>query len=243
MKNIKIEFCADHAQYLRPMLIPGFQSPFIGVGCDEADAYQDAADQLCMSLDEKVNLPKRKGSKKRGFSYYFGRETARQIAKSEENELWVYCLIYLPELPAPEPIPSRFFDYSKEVKLPNWNSRICGTSSIHSVSDCRQYVRRVFGNISPKEHVQRRDNAMDKARFNKYLYLETLEAACQQTFGLPASEVQYKVSGIVRDEFNDTSKNELRRLNREMWDWYQIAHLHNNCLFIKTGEIQIPALF
>lgn len=243
MKNVKIEFCADHAQYFRPMLKDGFERPFIGMGCSESEAYQDAANQVCMSLDGEINLPKRKGRKRRGFAYYFGKEAAREIAKNEENELWVYCLIYLPELPAPEPIPARFLDYSQRVKLSKYNSSVSGLSHLHSVSDCRQYVQRAFGYVSPAEHVQRRNNAMNKARFNKCLYLETLETACQQTFGLPASQVQYKISGIVRDEFTETAKNELRRLNREMWDWHAIAHLHNNCLFMKTGKIEVPAMF
>ena len=90
-----IEFCGDHEQYFRPQLKYGY-SLVLGVGCDEAEAYQDAANTVYCA-DNPPKLPKRYGNKKRGLSYYFGREVARQIRQSEENNLWVYCLIYLPE--------------------------------------------------------------------------------------------------------------------------------------------------
>ena len=91
-----IGFCGDHAQYFRPTLRAGYCPPIIGVGYNEAEAYQDAANTTDCA-ENPPKLPKRYGSKKRGLSYYFGREVARQIRKSEENDLWVYCLIYLPE--------------------------------------------------------------------------------------------------------------------------------------------------
>ena len=96
-KTVKhlIEFCGEHEQYIRPQLKDGYSLVF-GVGYDEAEAYQNAADTASYA-DNPPKLPKRYGNKKRGLSYYFGRETARQIRKSDENSLWVYCLIYIPE--------------------------------------------------------------------------------------------------------------------------------------------------
>lgn len=68
--NAKIEFCADHCQYIpgRPSL-DGFEGPYIGAGANEAEAYQDALDQAYMALEESEipPLPKRAGSKKRGY--------------------------------------------------------------------------------------------------------------------------------------------------------------------------------
>jgi len=100
-KVIEIEFCADHGQYFpgRPSK-SGYLYPVIGAGDNEADAYKDAADQCYCLFDNLPDnaLPKRKGNAKRGLNYYFGKGTTAEIRKERgDSELYVYCIIYIPE--------------------------------------------------------------------------------------------------------------------------------------------------
>lgn len=106
--NCKIEFTADNSQYFagRPSR-EGFEGPFIGVGDNEADAFQDAADMACAAFDFPENLiPKRAGSKRRGFAHYFGRETAAECRKFPDHDLQIICVLYVPKI-APILSPSK----------------------------------------------------------------------------------------------------------------------------------------
>ncbi len=94
-----IEFTADHAQYFpgRPSR-EGFYGPFIGAGENEAEAYQEAADFASQTdtPDKYVDaLPKRRGNASRGIAHYFGREAAAENRKGYDNDLFIYCIIYI----------------------------------------------------------------------------------------------------------------------------------------------------
>jgi hypothetical protein len=97
-----IEFTADHCQYFvgRPSR-DGHFGPFIGPGSDEAEAYSDAIAQAFENPESEhvaQILPKRAGNAKRGLNYWFGKGTAREIAKNGGDfDLYVYCIIYLPK--------------------------------------------------------------------------------------------------------------------------------------------------
>ena len=96
----QIEFTADNAQCFtgRPSK-EGFEGPFIGVGMDESQAFQDAADMAFCAFDFPENLiPKRAGSKRRGMAAYFGRETAAGCRKYPDNDLYIYCILYVPKI-------------------------------------------------------------------------------------------------------------------------------------------------
>lgn len=99
----QIEFLGDNSKYFtgRPSR-EGFEGPFIGVGDNEADAFQDAADMAYTAFYFPENLiPKRAGNKRRGFAHYFGRETAAECRKFPDHDLQIICVLYVPK---PEPL-------------------------------------------------------------------------------------------------------------------------------------------
>jgi len=94
-----INFVGDNCQYIQHFTRDGYFGPFVGAGSDEADAYRDAVEHAfgCDTRQAAI-LPKRFGSKRRGMAHYFGRETAREHAKFEGSDLYIYCIIYLPKI-------------------------------------------------------------------------------------------------------------------------------------------------
>lgn len=87
-----IEFCGNNSQYLRPLLVNGV-APIIGVGENEAEAYQDALNTI---EDESGDLlPETYGNPAHDMAHYFGEDVAKEHAECDDSGLHVFCLIYI----------------------------------------------------------------------------------------------------------------------------------------------------
>lgn len=96
----QIEFTADNSQYFTGRRSrDGFHGPFIGVGENEAEAYEDAASMAYGALDMGGwELPKKRGNGRKGLAHYFGRETAAECRKYPDHDLQIICIVYVPKI-------------------------------------------------------------------------------------------------------------------------------------------------
>ena len=107
-------------------------------------------------------------------------------------------------------------------------------------SDYKQAVKKLFPNMEYAKHKELAESFARIYKDDKSEYNEIVNKEFEKLFGRPYEAADYKVSGIVRDEFSKDVKWNLRVLLNRMLDASVAASLHNAALK-KADKVDISS--
>lgn len=117
-------------------------------------------------------------------------------------------------------------EYYQEFKLKGNRHRKYNIFQSHSSSELRQAVKQIFPSMSKEEHKSLAEKYAKLEKQKQDEYNALVNKAFRETFGREYEVMDYKVSGIVRDEFPDEVKDSLRKLIKEMNEYEAAKTLH-----------------
>ncbi len=136
--------------------------------------------------------------------------------------------------------PNLATEYLKEFTLRGNGKR--KYTIFQSGIDYKQAVKKLFPKFTDKQHKDRAGIFAEmyseaQAKWNKLVNTEF-----EKLFHRPYEVKDYKVSGIVRDEFSEGVKNILRDYVKKMSDYLAAMRIHNAALKVKD-KVEIPLPF
>lgn len=105
----------------------------------------------------------------------------------------------------------------------------------------RAWMRTYFSRASRNEHQKARNEAYRKSKELLKSWSRAAEKEFYRLFHRRMEVMDYKVSGIVRNEFSQAVKEKLRDINTKINQYQAIAYAHNRML-PASGRIDIHKL-
>lgn len=137
-------------------------------------------------------------------------------------------------------------EYYKTFTLPGNGRRQYNIFQSHTLGQSKLAARKLFPNLSYREHEQNAAYYLKKYKEQKAKYAETVDRLFMKEFGRKLEFTDYKVSGIYTDEFSREAKDEIRGILDKMGDFRAAYELHNAVLvkadkkFEAGGQVELP---
>lgn len=126
--------------------------------------------------------------------------------------------------------------YKRTIRVPKYTGPIGIFHSGVGKPVIKRWFQTYMPGLSVEDHVSKRDEAVKMYLNRSQEYDSYLHKEFKKKFGRKYHLSDYKVSGVVRDEFSDRVKNKLGRLIREYQDYRDIAYAHNIMLPAKRRK-------
>lgn len=99
--------------------------------------------------------------------------------------------------------------YHQRIKLRGYNGRI-SVFMAASDRDAAKVLKRLKPDWTPEDHASLAKKHAEAAEIQKKEWSRLVNQAAMETFGRPFEFIDYKISGIARDEFSEGMKTALR---------------------------------